>query len=674
MPDDACCIPCLAAEATPHLGDLVRRQAMALGRHCGARPATRQRIDALITLLATEALDRPAVAPFPGLSAINADGLPFQWVLRLGAGAPGWGFLCEVGTPGTAPAARQAETLRRIGAAAALLDMPAPAWLHDIARIVAPADAAWPAHWRSGAWVGVACKGDDIGLRPYFNLNRGGARDRWLRIGQVLARLGRHQALARLCALSGECSAGSRPVGLAVELRPDGGCGRVKAYFRCEATGQDWLARWYEAVGLGAEAPVLRRALDLLGPTGTGRMPEGGVVLSLEIHANEALSIKTDLAVTKWATSDAAVVEGCAALLPALGGVPRALGRALAALGVGPADGAGCTLTRFVGIGCEPDATRHLNLYVAPPLVTALAAPAIADDPDVPAAVARGVAALSRARCGAHWRDFALPVGASDAWVTGYVLTSLAELRDTALPADPTLAAPALHWLLEAQQPGGGWGYNGGVPADADSTAWVMLACRGWSHPVPSSAQRFLLRCMRGAGGFATYPAATAPAVGWARPAEDVAAVARRALRLPAATGEGGPALPPATWWTSPLYVTAMRLAGGATVSGNTRAALAGFVPAGAFEAALLLICRAALRQSCAALLRRLLEMQGADGLWAPSARLRLARPAVAAPWAVIDSGPLFLDGQAVFTTATVLAALGRYARLIPQKIAKPLR
>lgn|GEM_PF-1823468 len=660
MPDAGCCTPVHAADSPPHLGVLVRSQAMALGRHCGTSPAKRQQIDALIAMLASEALDRPAVPPFYGLSAINADGLPFQWVLRFGRGSPGWGFVCEVGTPGTAPIARHVETLRRIQVAASMLDLPSSEWLNDIAGIVAPVDESWPEHWRSGTWVGVACKGDEIGLRPYFNLNTGGPRERWLRIGHVLARLGRRQALARLCVLSDTCSAGSRPVGLAVELRSDGGCGRVKVYFRCEPdVGQEWLVRWYEATGLGSEAPVLRRLLDLLGPVGTSRFPEGGVVLSLEIHADEAFSIKTDLSVTKWASTDETVAEGCEAMLAALGGEPWAPRGALAALGAARADRTNCTLTRFVGIGCEPDATRHLNLYLAPPLSPTPAATRVtARSTVLSAAVEGGVAALGRARSGSHWCDFSLPVGISDAWVTGYVLANLAQLRDTSCPADPAVAAPALQWLREAEQPGGGWGYNTAVTADADSTAWGMLAFLGWSHPAPHSAQRFLLGCMRGADGVATFPSATAPMIGWGRPAADVAAVAHRALGLTAVTGEGELALPPAMWWTSPLYVTAMRLASGVTVNTRARAAIAGFVPAGAFETALLLMCRAALRQPCSALLRRLLQMQRPDGLWPPSARLRLARPEVAEPWAVIDSGPLFLDEQGVFTTATVLAAL----------------
>lgn len=666
MPADGCISPGVVAEQPPHLGQLIARQAAALGQHCNADDVTRQRITGLLDLFTAEALDRPALSPFDGLSAINADGLPFQWVLRLGASSPGWGFLCEVGPSGTAPIARSAETLQRVERAAAMLGMAPSTWLSDVARLLLPSASDWPVHWRSGAWIGVACKGDAIGLRPYFNLNRGNARERWLRVGRVLQLLGREQALAQFCALSGPCSPGSWPVGLALELLPDGGCGRVKVYFRAAVTNPAWLSRWYEAVGLAAEAPVLRRALDLLGHAGAGAgtAPEAGFVLSLEIHADQLLSIKTDLAVTKWLSSDAEVIEGCQALLPTLGGVASELPGALAALDTWPPDQNTCATARFVGIGCEPDGSRHMNLYLAPPLTprrAVVSRPAYGTR-SIGDVVARGVAALGAARQAEYWEDFTLPVGCSDRWVTAYVLSSLAELGEFDLPAVAGLAAPALRWLLNQQAEIGGWGYNASVPPDADSTAWAMLACRGWSHPAPRRARRFLLGCAS-TRGIATYPIASSPAAGWARPSEDVAAVVRRALRIDTLPGD---ALLPATWWTSPLYTSAMRLAAPTTQRETSlRAAIAGFVPAGDFERALLLQCHVGLRMPCTALVEVLLARQCADGLWPAAARLRLARPELLEPWAVIDSGPVFTDDRAVFTTATVLAALGRYARLM---------
>lgn len=653
----------VTAEVHPHLGHLIARQAAALGRHGNAGAATRGQIAGLLDLFTEEALDRRHPPPFQGLSAINANGLPFQWVLRFSSGSLGWGFLCELGPPGKHPHARQVETLRRVDSAAAILGMAPATWLADIARVVLPEAPDWPAHWRSGAWVGVTCLRDSIGLRPYFNLNRSSARERWLRVGRVLQMLGRGHALARLCALSGPCSPGSWPVGLALELRRDGGCGRVKIYFRSEATSPAWLSRWYEALELAVEAPVVRRALDLLGRTGAGNGPEAGFVVSLEVHADQSLSIKTDLAVTKWQDSDADVIEGCQALLQTLGGAPADVQGALSALGAWPPDPTTCAATRFVGIGCEPDGSRHMNLYLEPPLQPR---PAVVPRHRTAAApmvdaVTRGVAALTAARQGEHWEDFALPVGRSDSWVTAYVLTSLAEVLEAGLPAAPDIAAPALRWLLGQQAASGGWGYNASVPPDADTTAWVMLACRGWSQRPPRHARRFLLGCASTAG-VATYPASDSPASGWARPSEDVAAVVRRALRVAAPPVDS---LLPATWWTSPVYTSAMRPAVPAgRQQAGLRAAIAGFVPAGDFERALLLRCQASLGLPSRTLVEELLSRQCADGMWPAAARLRLARPELAMPWAVVDSGPLFIDDRAVFTTATVLAALGSCARL----------
>jgi hypothetical protein len=54
------------------------------------------------------------------------------------------------------------------------------------------------------------------------------------------------------------------------------------------------------------------------------------------------------------------------------------------------------------------------------------------------------------------------------------------------------------------------------------------------------------------------------------------------------------------------------------------------------------------------------MEAQNADGGWTASALLRLTRPEIVQPWTAVDSGPLFLDGCGIFTTATVIASLGR--------------
>ena len=178
---------------------------------------------------------------------------------------------------------------------------------------------------------------------------------------------------------------------------------------------------------------------------------------------------------------------------------------------------------------------------------------------------------------------------------------------------------------------------------------------------MPPDAIQFLARCRHGRQ-FTTYPTETSPTAAWATAAPDVGAVVRRALGLgwdQAALGAAH-GLPPAYWWTSSLYTTAMALDGEThAVCPAARELLKRTVPAGAFDRALWI--RAAVRIGVDAQLPavELVDVQRGNGLWSGTARLRLPNGTSSTPWAEIDSGPLHTDTQGLFTTATAVASLG---------------
>jgi hypothetical protein len=60
---------------------------------------------------------------------------------------------------------------------------------------------------------------------------------------------------------------------------------------------------------------------------------------------------------------------------------------------------------------------------------------------------------------------------------------------------------------------------------------------------------------------------------------------------------------------------------------------------------------------------RWLLSQQRDDGSWAPSARLRVPAPSERDPVASPGTTLTYIDDEALFTTATVLAAFGRLTR-----------
>ena len=73
----------------PNLGAAVKTQLASLADVCGIAETPRLCVQRIFEIFTRESLDRPAVVPFRGLSFINADGLPFQWVFNFCAGASG---------------------------------------------------------------------------------------------------------------------------------------------------------------------------------------------------------------------------------------------------------------------------------------------------------------------------------------------------------------------------------------------------------------------------------------------------------------------------------------------------------------------------------------------------------------------------------------------------------
>ncbi|HEX6998774.1 MAG TPA: hypothetical protein VF322_11560 [Gammaproteobacteria bacterium] len=295
---------------------------------------------------------------------------------------------------------------------------------------------------------------------------------------------------------------------------------------------------------------------------------------------------------------------------------------------------------------------------------------------------------LRRQAAEGFWTDWQLPPGSSSVWTTAYVGRKLAELSGHGDLGDRLRGAA--EWLLARRFIDGGWGYDGAVGSDADSTSQALLMFAACGVPAPADAYEHLLGYQQADGGFATYRPDVMPS-SWTVSHPDVTPVAVLALatRLPVAhpavrrgiaaararrTREG---LWHSFWWDSFLYGTEANLAMLRAVGEPVSAlpALASAQPGGAFETALLLSCWANVTTGayCGpidALVERLLQLQDADGGWPSAPILRLTRRDCYAPWDASEAGPLFADPNRLFTSATVLAALaeagaarGRQAR-----------
>src|SRR6266536_2441454 len=102
------------------LGAQLRAQLTLLADWIPLPRGTAGQLSRAFDVLAGEALDRAVAEDYPGLSAINANGMPFQWSFCLGV-PRSVRFLCEHGAPGKHPAQRLASSLSALHALAAFL-------------------------------------------------------------------------------------------------------------------------------------------------------------------------------------------------------------------------------------------------------------------------------------------------------------------------------------------------------------------------------------------------------------------------------------------------------------------------------------------------------------------------------------------------------------------------
>jgi squalene-hopene/tetraprenyl-beta-curcumene cyclase len=308
------------------------------------------------------------------------------------------------------------------------------------------------------------------------------------------------------------------------------------------------------------------------------------------------------------------------------------------------------------------------------------------------------------------WWDFHIAPGASDEWVTAYVGSVLA-----AIPRAEAQLSARSAWdrLSRHRWWSPGWGYNGFMPADADSTAWALRLAESIGASASfrvRRAYRFLSTHVHENGGVKTfagdrwlrfvtpYPPSVSFS-GWCGSHPCVsAAVAglrllpfhqnvRQYLRNQQATDGGWNSY----WWCDREYSTALAVEAlahtdqpadrericAAAEWAQSRLERDGcvvtqlFPDGSAFATALavhiLVLCEErSLRKSLDRAIGWLLHRQQAHGSWPSSAAMRLPPPSLSNPdeypsWVVQRGGAegtISLDDRAVFTTATVVKTL----------------
>lgn len=280
------------------------------------------------------------------------------------------------------------------------------------------------------------------------------------------------------------------------------------------------------------------------------------------------------------------------------------------------------------------------------------------------------------------WEDFPdTTPGLSDQWVTAHTGLCILDSRLSLDDDTRSSIARACTFLKANQKPDGGWGYNGMIAADTDSTAHALLLLRMAGQPAPRKAYAFLLENRLPDGSFATYR--TGGGSGWSCGHPDVTALAAQALygvhlrdpRILRQTREcleqylRASPLPPSYWWRSPYYTALVCLRTCWTFGWEypeeavLEACLLGKTPDSPVDCALRLELLAKLapeNPATAEALAALLSCQEEDGSFRGGAILRIPPPHIYEPWSEEDAKMEHVaDLCGVYTTAAALRSIG---------------
>lgn len=272
------------------------------------------------------------------------------------------------------------------------------------------------------------------------------------------------------------------------------------------------------------------------------------------------------------------------------------------------------------------------------------------------------------------WRDYCLPVGESDQWVTAFTALGITQAsRKLGYSKGIEAVYRSAEFLQKFQEYSFGWGFNRHVGVDADSTAHAIRLLRELKIDVRRGDEDCLMLHYDGQGAFRTYCAGSE----WGKPHPDVTAAAGlalndvslerirehllrycRAIRLPNGSW-------PTYWWRNHQYGTFYML--------ELYEKLAEPV---SLESIKIDITKV---QSCFDLawslgillilgektpffdwaVQTLFNMQKDSGAWPGSPSLRVTHPNCGEPWNT-PRGKYYTDINGTITTSSALRVLAR--------------
>jgi hypothetical protein len=300
----------------------------------------------------------------------------------------------------------------------------------------------------------------------------------------------------------------------------------------------------------------------------------------------------------------------------------------------------------------------------------------------IAASISEGLEFLERTqRSHGLWRGFMLMPGASTDWISAHVALLLEDVPET-----HALRERVARGLLAHAAGRPGWGYNGRVGIDSDSSAQAIMVLHRFDHAiVPAWIERLLsTRCED--GGFATFASTRPdgrPRTWWEMPHTDVTLMVIEALsRLDGYGEERDAALAwlssqlrdgvlPAYWWTSAAYSLWAQGRAGFELETTARRATE-LLADEQRPVYLAMLISAALAHGgwsapLDAAVARLVHERRRDGSWCCAPCLRTTR--ANHPGGFNAPGPTYADRYRAFSTAHAVAALSLASRVLEQSL-----
>jgi len=317
----------------------------------------------LVRVLACEALRGPFYDGSRRLSAINGDGVPFQWSVSIGSRSGGLRFVADCAVPGTSISTRIRHTRAALAYLGATLPFGAalPAVDRALTCLLPGADLLDASLMGLCLAVEVARDGR-VGLKVYVNGEVGDVAARYYRLADCLAALERWTALRRLGDVVRAVGTRVTPAFVALDVHPTG-IGRVKLYMRPHDGTPALQIAAAEAAGcrdVASRLAVLHQVL-LEGAA----YPPQAVDFSVEFPADDGeVGFKVDLNTGVFLSSDAEVDRRVQRLCGALG-VDGTEYEVVRDIVVGEPSRVRVAHLPFVGLAVRRD-EQQLNVYFHP--------------------------------------------------------------------------------------------------------------------------------------------------------------------------------------------------------------------------------------------------------------------------------------------------------------------